>query len=59
MHLCQQLDTLILNAGVMALPERKQTEDGYEYQFLSEGCAFVVPTLEAGFLFSAQQARTI
>lgn len=28
-----ELDTLILNAGVMALPERKQTEDGYEYQF--------------------------
>ncbi|CAK9047839.1 Short-chain dehydrogenase TIC 32 A [Durusdinium trenchii] len=32
-EVCQQLDTLILNAGVMALPERKQTEDGYEYQF--------------------------
>lgn len=28
-----ELHTLILNAGVMALPQRKQTEDGYEYQF--------------------------
>lgn len=27
------IHTLILNAGVMALPDRKQTEDGYEYQF--------------------------
>jgi len=27
------LHTLILNAGVMMLPERKTTEDGYEYQF--------------------------
>jgi len=27
------LDTLVLNAGVMALPERELTEDGYEYQF--------------------------
>mmetsp|Transcript_7911 Transcript_7911/g.14372 ORF Transcript_7911/g.14372 Transcript_7911/m.14372 type:complete len:406 (+) Transcript_7911:46-1263(+) len=27
------IHTLILNAGVMALPNRKQTEDGYEYQF--------------------------
>lgn len=26
------LDTLILNAGVMALPSKKRTEDGYEYQ---------------------------
>lgn len=27
------LHTLILNAGVMMLPERKVTTDGYEYQF--------------------------
>jgi len=27
------LHTLVLNAGVMAIPERRTTEDGYEYQF--------------------------
>ena len=27
------IHTLILNAGVMAIPDRRQTEDGYEYQF--------------------------
>lgn len=29
----QSLDTLILNAGVMAVPERRTTEEGHEYQF--------------------------
>ncbi|CAJ1459913.1 unnamed protein product, partial [Effrenium voratum] len=32
-QLKKPLHTLLLNAGVMALPERQQTADGYEYQF--------------------------
>ena len=37
------LQTLLLNAGVMALPERQQTADGYEYQPLGSGFSAVPP----------------
>lgn len=50
----QSLDLLINNAGVMAIPQRELTEDGYERQFATN---YLGPFLLTALLFPLMKAQ--
>ena len=50
----QSLDLLINNAGVMAVPQRELTEDGYERQFATN---YLGPFLLTALLFPLMKAK--